>query len=122
MSLSSSARKMVYYCSSVRSRWSHMRVSSCAMGGRSLSPKAFQLLLLLIENRSRAMSERVAPAPLALDLRPEANLAGLVAEIRRRWRTQPINRRSCARCTDSDIGSSVTRSRRKPQWNPARPP
>jgi DNA-binding winged helix-turn-helix (wHTH) protein len=50
----------------------------------TLSPKAFQLLLLLVENRSRAMSrqelhERLWPSTFVL----ETNLAGLVAEIRR---------------------------------------
>jgi DNA-binding winged helix-turn-helix (wHTH) protein len=50
----------------------------------TLSPKAFQLLVLLVENRSRAMSrqelhEQLWPATFVL----ETNLAGLVAEIRR---------------------------------------
>ena len=50
----------------------------------ALSPKAFQLLLSLIENRSRAMSrqelhEQLWPSTFVL----ETNLAGLVAEIRR---------------------------------------
>ena len=50
----------------------------------TLSPKAFQLLLLLVENRSRAMSkdelqQRLWPSTFVL----ETNLAGLVAEIRR---------------------------------------
>jgi DNA-binding winged helix-turn-helix (wHTH) protein len=50
----------------------------------TLSPKAFQLLLLLIENRSRAMSrqelhQQLWPSTFVL----ETNLAGLVAEIRR---------------------------------------
>lgn len=50
----------------------------------TLSPKAFQLLLLLVENRSRAMSrqelhEQLWPSTFVL----ETNLAGLVAEIRR---------------------------------------
>jgi hypothetical protein len=49
-----------------------------------LSPKAFDLLMLLVENRSRAMSK----AELQDKLWPstfvqETNLAGLVAEIRR---------------------------------------
>ena len=49
-----------------------------------LSPKAFDLLMLLVENRSRAMSK----AELHDKLWPstfvqETNLAGLVAEIRR---------------------------------------
>jgi DNA-binding winged helix-turn-helix (wHTH) protein len=50
----------------------------------TLSPKAFQLLLLLVENRSRAMSreelhQQLWPSTFVL----ETNLAGLVAEIRR---------------------------------------
>ena len=50
----------------------------------TLSPKAFQLLLLLVENRSRAMSrqelhDQLWPSTFVL----ETNLAGLVAEIRR---------------------------------------
>jgi DNA-binding winged helix-turn-helix (wHTH) protein len=50
----------------------------------TLSPKAFQLLLLLVENRERAMSrqelhEQLWPSTFVL----ETNLAGLVAEIRR---------------------------------------
>jgi Transcriptional regulatory protein, C terminal/FHA domain len=50
----------------------------------TLSPKAFQLLLLLIENRSRAMSreelhQQLWPSTFVL----ETNLAGLIAEIRR---------------------------------------
>ena len=50
----------------------------------TLSPKAFQLLLLLVENRSRAMSrqelhEQLWPSSFVL----ETNLAGLIAEIRR---------------------------------------
>lgn len=49
-----------------------------------LSPKAFDLLTVLVENRARAMSktelhERLWPATHVL----ETNLAGLVAEIRR---------------------------------------
>ena len=49
-----------------------------------LSPKAFELLLLLIENRSQAMSK----ADLNESLWPatyvsETNLAGLIAELRR---------------------------------------
>ncbi len=49
-----------------------------------LSPKAFELLRLLVETRPRAMSkdalfERLWPATFVTD----ANLAGLVAEIRR---------------------------------------
>jgi DNA-binding winged helix-turn-helix (wHTH) protein len=49
-----------------------------------LSPKAFDLLTLLIENRARAMSkpelhEKLWPSTYVL----ETNLAGLVAEIRR---------------------------------------
>ena len=51
---------------------------------RHLSPKAFDLLTMLIENRSRAMSkgdlqQRLWPSTYVL----ETNLAGLVAEIRR---------------------------------------
>lgn len=50
---------------------------------RHLSPKAFDLLVLLIDNRARAMSktelqEKLWPATYVL----ETNLAGLVAEIR----------------------------------------
>ena len=50
----------------------------------SLSPKAFQLLLLLVENRSRAVSRQelhdwLWPSTFVL----ETNLAGLIAEIRR---------------------------------------
>jgi DNA-binding winged helix-turn-helix (wHTH) protein len=50
----------------------------------ALSPKAFQLLLVLIENRSRAMSkqelqQQLWPSTFVL----ETNLAGLVAEARR---------------------------------------
>ena len=50
----------------------------------SLSPKAFRLLLLLIENRSRAMSknelqQQLWPSTFVL----ETNLAGLIAEVRR---------------------------------------
>ena len=53
----------------------------------SLSPKAFQLLLLLVENRSRAMSrselqQQLWPATFVL----ETNVAGLIAEIRRALR------------------------------------
>src|SRR5712691_1247893 len=53
----------------------------------SLSPKAFQLLLLLVENRSRAMSrselqQQLWPSTFVL----ETNLAGLIAEIRRALR------------------------------------
>ena len=49
-----------------------------------LSPKAFDLLLALVENRSRAMSrgelhERLWPSTYVLD----TNLASLIAEIRR---------------------------------------
>lgn len=49
-----------------------------------LSPKAFDLLMLLVENRLKAMSkaelqERLWPATYVL----ETNLAGLVAEVRR---------------------------------------
>jgi DNA-binding winged helix-turn-helix (wHTH) protein len=49
-----------------------------------LSPKAFDLLLLLVENRAQAMSkatlhERLWPATYVT----ETNLAGLVAELRR---------------------------------------
>jgi DNA-binding winged helix-turn-helix (wHTH) protein len=52
-----------------------------------LSPKAFHLLLLLVENRSRAMSrdelqQRLWPSTFVL----ETNLAGLVAEVRRALR------------------------------------
>jgi DNA-binding winged helix-turn-helix (wHTH) protein len=50
----------------------------------TLSPKAFQLLLLLVQNRSRAMSreelhQQLWPSTFVL----ETNLAGLVAEVRR---------------------------------------
>ena len=50
----------------------------------ALSPKAFQLLLSLVENRSRAMSreelhQQLWPSTFVL----ETNLAGLVAEVRR---------------------------------------
>ena len=50
----------------------------------SLSPKGFQLLLVLIENRSRAMSkqelqQQLWPSTFVL----ETNVAGLVAEVRR---------------------------------------
>jgi len=50
----------------------------------ALSPKAFQLLLVLLENRTRAMSrqelhQQLWPSTFVL----ETNLAGLVAEIRR---------------------------------------
>jgi len=50
----------------------------------TLSPKAFQLLLLLVKNRSRAMSrnelqQELWPSTFVL----ETNLAGLVAEVRR---------------------------------------
>jgi DNA-binding winged helix-turn-helix (wHTH) protein len=50
----------------------------------SLSPKAFQLLLWLVENRSRAMSrselqQQLWPSTFVL----ETNLAGLIAEVRR---------------------------------------
>ena len=50
----------------------------------ALSPKTFQLLLLLVENRSRAMSrnelhEQLWPSTFVL----ETNLAGLIAELRR---------------------------------------
>src|SRR5688572_14794973 len=50
----------------------------------SLSPKAFQLLHLLVVNRNRAMSkqelhESLWPSTFVL----EANLASLIAEIRR---------------------------------------
>src|SRR5439155_3971900 len=49
-----------------------------------LSPKGFQLLLLLVENRSRAISrdelqQQLWPSTFVL----ETNLAGLVAEVRR---------------------------------------
>jgi len=49
-----------------------------------LSPKAFDLLVLLVENRSRAMSkadlhEKLWPTTYVV----ETNLAGLIAEIRR---------------------------------------
>jgi len=49
-----------------------------------LSPKAFQLLLLLVENRSRAMSrselqQQLWPSTFVV----ETNLAGLIAEVRR---------------------------------------
>ena len=50
----------------------------------TLSPKAFQLLLVLVEHRSRAMSrqelhQQLWPSTFVL----ETNLAGLVAEIRK---------------------------------------
>jgi DNA-binding winged helix-turn-helix (wHTH) protein len=50
----------------------------------ALSPKAFQLLLMLIENRARAMSkqelqQQLWPTTFVL----ETNIAGLVAEVRR---------------------------------------
>lgn len=50
----------------------------------SLAPKALQLLLLLVQNRTRAMSrnelqQQLWPSTFVLD----TNLAGLVAEIRR---------------------------------------
>jgi len=50
----------------------------------ALSPKAFQLLLLLVSNRTRAMSrdelqQQLWPSTFVL----ETNLAGLVAEVRR---------------------------------------
>jgi DNA-binding winged helix-turn-helix (wHTH) protein len=50
----------------------------------ALSPKAFQLLLLLVQNRARAMSreelhQQLWPSTFVL----ETNLAGLVAEVRR---------------------------------------
>jgi DNA-binding winged helix-turn-helix (wHTH) protein len=50
----------------------------------SLSPKAFHLLLLLVENRSRALSrdelqQQLWPSTFVL----ETNLAGLIAEVRR---------------------------------------
>jgi len=50
----------------------------------SLAPKALQLLLLLVQNRARAMSrdelqQQLWPSTYVLD----TNLAGLVAEIRR---------------------------------------
>ena len=53
----------------------------------ALSPKAFQLLLLLVENRSRAMSrdelqQQLWPSTFVL----ETNLAGLIAEVRRALR------------------------------------
>jgi DNA-binding winged helix-turn-helix (wHTH) protein len=53
----------------------------------SLSPKAFHLLLLLVENRSRAMSrdelqQQLWPSTFVL----ETNLAGLIAEVRRALR------------------------------------
>ena len=49
-----------------------------------LSPKAFDLLVLLVENRSRAMSkadlqEKLWPTTYVV----ETNLAGLIAEVRR---------------------------------------
>ncbi len=50
----------------------------------SLAPKALQLLLLLVQNRTRAMSrdelqQQLWPSTFVLD----TNLAGLIAEIRR---------------------------------------
>jgi len=50
----------------------------------ALSPKAFQLLVLLVQNRARAMSrhelqQQLWPSTFVL----ETNLAGLVAEVRR---------------------------------------
>jgi DNA-binding winged helix-turn-helix (wHTH) protein len=53
----------------------------------ALSPKAFHLLLLLVENRARAMSrdelqQQLWPSTFVL----ETNLAGLVAEVRRALR------------------------------------
>jgi DNA-binding winged helix-turn-helix (wHTH) protein len=50
----------------------------------SLSPKAFELLVLLVENRSRAMSkeelhQQLWPSTFVL----ETNLAGRIAEVRR---------------------------------------
>ena len=50
----------------------------------ALSPKAFQLLLLLVENRSRAVSreelhQQLWPSTFVL----ETNLAGLIVEVRR---------------------------------------
>jgi DNA-binding winged helix-turn-helix (wHTH) protein len=53
----------------------------------ALSPKAFHLLVLLVENRSRAMSrdelqQLLWPSTFVL----ETNLAGLVAEVRRALR------------------------------------
>jgi DNA-binding winged helix-turn-helix (wHTH) protein len=53
----------------------------------ALSPKAFQLLLLLVENRPRAMSrdelqQQLWPSTFVL----ETNLAGLIAEVRRALR------------------------------------
>ncbi len=53
-------------------------------GERHLSPKAFELLTLLLQNRPRALSktelqERLWPATFV----QETNLAGIVAEIRR---------------------------------------
>jgi len=52
-----------------------------------LSPKGFQLLLLLVENRGRAISrdelqQQLWPSTFVL----ESNLAGLVAEVRRALR------------------------------------
>jgi DNA-binding winged helix-turn-helix (wHTH) protein len=52
-----------------------------------LSPKAFHLLLLLVENRARAMSkdelqQQLWPSTFVL----ETNLAGLIAEVRRALR------------------------------------
>src|SRR5262252_2855999 len=53
-------------------------------GEVALSPKAFHLLLLLVENHARAMSrdelqQQLWPSTFVLD----TNLAGLVAEVRR---------------------------------------
>src|SRR5215471_15466370 len=53
-------------------------------GEVALSPKAFHLLLLLVENHSRAMSrnelqQQLWPSTFVLD----TNLAGLIAEVRR---------------------------------------
>jgi DNA-binding winged helix-turn-helix (wHTH) protein len=62
------------------------RTRQLLRGGQeiSLSPKAFQLLLSLVENRSRAMSrnelqQQLWPSTFVLD----TNLAGLIAEVRR---------------------------------------
>ena len=73
-----------------------------------LSPKAFELLILLIENRAQAMSkvelqQKLWPSTYVL----ETNLAGLVAEIRHVLGDPATIPGASGRCIGSGTGSSA---------------
>lgn len=76
---------------------------------RHVSPKAFEFLCLLLQNRPRALSkaelhERLWPSTFVSD----ATLTSLVAEVRRHSERQRGTAVSCGPCTGLAMGSKAS--------------